>query len=307
MSEATFPAVIERLQFFPGQRLLAGDLSNLESFNRQMRWLHNRSLHQPGVAGGFAITGRKGDRVVSVGPGYAIDASGREIVLTQTITIEVPPLKGSPDGGPVFLDLAVSYPDAEDLETTETRRGFCEGAGAVRRREEPDFVWVNARQKDPLLDDVLTARRIALGRAEVLGCKLNRDISLERRRNAKPAPEPYVAGGSAGPEAWTFEHPPTAFGIEINAKIDTSDAGFRAPPHYHVSVRGNRQLAFENGSTVLIDGFVRIADPSVSGFSVSMLLPSMLLSLSGVKLETVLNEIRRKRPEWWIDWIGVEG
>src|SRR5262249_4384937 len=162
----------------------------------------------------------------------------------------------------------------------ETRGGFCEGAGAVRRREMPAFVWVNARQKDPLLDDVLAARRIALGRAEVLGCKLNKNISLERRRNAKPAPEPYVAGGSAGPETWTFENAPNAFGIEIPAKIDTSDAGFRTPPHYHVSIRGDRQLSLDAGGTVLIDGFVRIVAPDASGFTVSMLLPSMLLSLS---------------------------
>ena len=53
---------IERLQFFDGQRLFASDLQGLEAFNREMRWLHNRSLHQPGIGSGFAVYGKKGDR-----------------------------------------------------------------------------------------------------------------------------------------------------------------------------------------------------------------------------------------------------
>mgnify|MGYP001036441712 CR=1 FL=1 len=43
---------LERIQFFNGQRLFASDLQALEAFNREMRWLHNQSLHQPGVGSG---------------------------------------------------------------------------------------------------------------------------------------------------------------------------------------------------------------------------------------------------------------
>ena len=42
-----------------------------------MRWLHNRSLHQPGVGNGYKVTGTQGDRQVTIGPGYALDAYGR--------------------------------------------------------------------------------------------------------------------------------------------------------------------------------------------------------------------------------------
>lgn len=75
--------VVERLQFFNGQRLFASDLQGIEAFNREMRWLHNQSLHQPGIGNGFTVSGQKGDRQVSIGAGYAIDARRREIVLTQ--------------------------------------------------------------------------------------------------------------------------------------------------------------------------------------------------------------------------------
>ena len=73
---------LERTQFFNGERLFASDLQSLESFNREMRWLHNQSLHQAGVGSGFQVVGNTGDRQVTISPGYALDSCGREIVLT---------------------------------------------------------------------------------------------------------------------------------------------------------------------------------------------------------------------------------
>src|SRR5918995_6030029 len=99
---------IERLQFFNGQRLFANDLQGLEAFNREMRWLHNKSLHQPGIGNGFAVSGKKGDREVTIGPGYAIDREGREIVLIRDQIEAVPPTPGETDRTPPFSELRVS-------------------------------------------------------------------------------------------------------------------------------------------------------------------------------------------------------
>src|ERR1700682_1067119 len=99
--------LLERLQFFNGQRLAATDLQSIDDLNRQMRWLHNQSLHQPGVGNGYAITGKKGDREVTIQPGYAIDSTGREIVLTQPYTQPVPPQAGDGQGGPAVFDLTL--------------------------------------------------------------------------------------------------------------------------------------------------------------------------------------------------------
>src|SRR5579884_4221766 len=84
---------LERLQFFNGQRLFAGDLQALEAFNREMRWLHNQSLHQAGVGSGYAVSGAKGDREVIITPGYAIDACGHEIVLTWSLSRRWPTME----------------------------------------------------------------------------------------------------------------------------------------------------------------------------------------------------------------------
>src|SRR5262249_22840904 len=112
---------LERVEFFNGERLFAADLQTLEEFQREMRWLHNRSLHQPGVASGFTVAGEKGDRQVSVKPGYALDSSGREIVLTETDHAEaVPPVADDGLGNPVTFYLTVSYPAILQAQTAQT-------------------------------------------------------------------------------------------------------------------------------------------------------------------------------------------
>src|SRR5438067_6958100 len=102
---------LERRNFFNYERLFAADLNDQEAFHREMRWLHNRSLHQPGVGNGYAITGAKDDREVVVGPGYALDAYGHEIVLVRTITVSVPPVASDEQGRPVHYYLTVRYPE----------------------------------------------------------------------------------------------------------------------------------------------------------------------------------------------------
>ena len=114
----------ERLRFFDGQRLLASDLHALEEFNREMRRIHLQTLHEPGIASGFAVLAEEGDREVRIGPGYAIDDLGREIVLVEERREQVPPVMGAADEAVVF-DLTVAYRADDFLEEAEERRGVC--------------------------------------------------------------------------------------------------------------------------------------------------------------------------------------
>jgi hypothetical protein len=202
---------IERMQFFDGQRLFADDLQALEAFHREMRWQHNRSLHQPGIGNGYAVRGEKGDRVITVCPGYAIDAEGREIMLNQDEEIQVPPVSGEPDGRPAYYDLVISYPSDEDLEETETRAGVCLPRDAVRLREKPVFCWVHLRltesgyllaEDTKLRREIESGMRLTVARAEVQNCQLKRSLSVAQRRNARPAKSPHIAGGEHAPHSW---------------------------------------------------------------------------------------------------------
>ena len=272
---------IERQQFFNGQRLFADDLQTLEAFNREMRWLHNKSLHQPGIGNGFAVSGKKGDREVTIGPGYAIDREGHEIVLIRDQVEAVPPVAGEPDGTPVLYDLTVSYLD-EELEEAETREGICNQRGAVRLREEPVFCWVrlDANGQPTQLKDkqaILAGMRLVLARAEVLNCELFQDLSVAERLNARPATLPYVCCGTSElnwqPLLFAPLDPRETFGsqdgadlikafsfglgffpfvlpIGLVAKVDTSVCGFLNTPCYSARISGPRFRRFQRNITL---------------------------------------------------------
>jgi hypothetical protein len=306
---------VERLRFFDGQRLFASDLDAIDRFHREMRWLHNQSLHQPGVGRGFAITGRKGDKTVRVQEGYAIDLLGREIVLTLPRTIPVPPRAGD-DGRPVTYDLTVAYPTDEDLEITETRQGICAQAGAVRRREEPVFCWVEIGADGQPKDDTLKARMataelIRLARARILECKLYANVSIAERRNAKPPQQPYIACGTTDPD-WrlkdnkmdldaakvSFVHALSSF---LSADISTVAAGFRTEPCFLVELRG-RRVHTRGTSTFVVDGLVSVTAKSASRFSIDVdVLVQRLSGQDGLIVDASIF------ADWEVTWIGVEG
>lgn len=308
---------IERQQFFNGQRLFKDDLQTLEAFNREMRWLHNKSLHQPGIGNGFAVTGKKGDREVTIGPGYAIDREGHEIVLIRDQIEAVPPVASEPDGTPVLFDLTVSYLD-EELEEAELREGICNSRGAVRLREEPVFCWVRldangqpreAREKQ----QILSGMRLVLARAQVLNCELYQDLSVAERLNARPATLPYVCCGTYQSD-WQAKlfapiDPEVMFGsqdlanliqsfaeglgffpwvlpIGLVATVDTSLCGFINTPCYSARIAGPRIRRFtreldegvEADIDIFLDGFVQIIDPQPRSFKVNILLIGQLIA-----------------------------
>jgi hypothetical protein len=264
---------LERRRFFNGERLQDTDLNDQEEFHRQMRWLHNYSLHQPGVGNGYAVTGQKYDREVKVGPGYAIDAQGREIVLTHETTLAVPPVAGDAQGRPVFYYLTAAYPDAAALGETEQRQGLCGNRGAVRLAERPDLCWVQLRVDpdkptaytavDSTLQDKITGNLlIPLAFVQVFQCRLNATLqedALAPQRSARPQRLPYLAGGIEPSPKWVSTFVPDltlptqapALGqfpvtvpapFRLSATVDTGAAMFGAIPRYTVRVSGERLI-----------------------------------------------------------------
>jgi len=257
---------IERLQFFNGQRLFAEDLQGLDEFNREMRWLHNISLHQIGIGNGFAVTGKRGDREVRIGPGYAIDGLGREIVSITDHVEPVQPVAGEDDGTPSLFDLTISY--AEELEEAEQRQGICKQQGTIRLNEEPDFCWIeldaDGQPKDhDIAKEILAGMRIVIARAEVLNCQLEKDISIAQRLNARVATQPYICCGTSTPNwdplilappdagaigsnrflteiATVLAFVPIIFPVGLSAVIDTRECGFKTTPCYSARIAGPR-------------------------------------------------------------------
>jgi hypothetical protein len=314
---------LERIQFFNGERLFASDLQSLEAFNREMRWLHNQSLHQAGVGSGFQVIGNTGDRQVTISPGYAIDSCGREIILTESQVLPIPPVADNGSGAPVFYDLTVSYPDDSQLVPAETRTGICAPAGVISLREAPVFCWVqlsddptNHQPVDPRLKDRINkALFLVLAQVQIFNCQLKQPVSTVPRRNARPPKQPQVACGTVTP-TWTpgsvppSSTPPNsapvilpASGnplvfplvfppITFSASIDVGPGLFQATPIYTAALSGNllmndagpEHLA-GNVDYWILAGLVSIAQPSPTGFNV-ILFPA-IASIANVSSPTI--------------------
>ncbi len=320
---------LERIQFFNGQRLFASDLQALEAFNREMRWLHNQSLHQPGVGSGYAVTGNRGDRQVTITPGYALNSLGQESILTETHTEPIPPVADNGAGASVFYNLTVSYPDDSALKTSETRDGICLPAGAVRLREEPVFCWVRLTDDGvqpvdaQLKDRIQKGLFIVLARIEVFNCQLKSPVSVTQRRNARPAKQPYIACGQYTPAAseWKMENlggsgsvtvdlseqilqfPP----VRIFTKIDTTSGGFQATPEYTVRLIGQRPHESSHHNSYLMDGLIDVASkpelPTPTSFYVEIFPFFWTVRSSGSEQLPIKPTLFQG---WQIGWMGVE-
>ena len=322
---------VERFQFFNGQRLFASDLQGLDEFNREMRWLHNQSLHQPGVGSGFAVNGKKGDREVMIRPGYAVDTKGREIILTETETLQVPPVAGD-KGNPIYFDLAVSYPDDETLEEAETREGICGDRGVIRLQEAPVFCWIElagdqlAPKKQKLKSDLQNGLRLRLARIAVLDCQLYADASIAERLNARPALTPYIVSGTESLSGFVIEplvglSAAAEFPIlVIRGTVDTSAADFLTIPEYHAHLTGPRQLSLQTDGGVTVN--ILIVDQSQITVQERTRFESLAFALvagddletqdiptrdPAVKIKRIDEVYIQIKSQWNLVWMGIEG
>jgi hypothetical protein len=312
---------VERPRFFDGQQLYASDLDAITAFHQAMREEHNRNLHQPGVGNGFAVAGRRGDRQVTVQPGYALSGKGQEIVLVEDHIEPVPPVAAERNGDPVVFDLTVSYPADEDLEEAETREGVCLPRGVVRLRERPVFCWVRlvrdvagklapVSEQDAL--DIQQARKIVLARAQVLECELFADLSVALRRTARPAQPPHIACGCTPVEwePWLVEGARDVIGIRTPL-VDTTSGSFRITPCYQARVAGERPLEAEGtgpegSQTILIlDLPAYVQNPKATGFECLVPLLGYLTNIPPEMADPVVAAAQEGWP--CVAWMGVEG
>ena len=305
MSSVRIPE-LERPAFFDGMRLDATDFAALIEYQRELRWLHNRALHGWGVATGLTVTASKGEAVVGVSAGYALDIEGHDLILAGATTLQVPPV-----GGPAEYYLTISYLDDADLSDVTTRAGECIGEGAVRRGEAPLLRW-----QSPLDRTTADARYrygydVILAVVTVTDCTLSAVPSTALRRELETCSKPYVAAGatSTSNTEWKlFPNAAAARGVE--AYVDTSAAGFQSTPSYSAQLLGTRQTSDKAGAESVLDGILTITSPKADGFTARITMPRDLSvgdrklndsALFTAELTSLLAQLR-----WHVSWMGVE-
>jgi hypothetical protein len=306
---------LERIQFFNGQRLLASDLQSLESFDRDVRWLHNYSLHGAGIGSGFAVTGKKGDRQVTISPGYALDALGREIILTMPDTEQVPPVADNGAGKPVLYDLLVSYPPDANLIPSETREGDCAPLGTVRVHEQPVFCWARltddgTQPADARLKDLVQQQMmIVLAQVAIQNCQLKDDVSVAVRRNVRPPKQPRIACGtmSVTPKdlqstkfstGGTEEAASSTSVASGRVTVNTSSGGFSSTPSYFARIRGTDDRVI---SQLLFGTVLHVTAETPSSFEMHFLRSAQFVPQS---LQRRSSRVNVKLFD--IVWMGVE-
>ena len=296
------PAV-ERPLFFEGQRLMPADLVALQAFDRELRWLHNRSLHGWGVVQGFTASGARGDRTVTVTGGYALDCLGRELVLAGSRVLDVPAV-----AEPTIYYLTVSYREDGD-QPAETRSGVCGTSGAVRLGDEPTVRFQDAGAtgdgaRRPGLDVVLAT-------ASVRGCRLAEPLALGEREELR-GDQAYVGAGRTQPggTAWRL-WPDANAPLGLATTVETSVAGFRSTPRYQANVVGDR---LDEGKLV-IDGYAHVENATAGSFDLCVVLPdgytvgadgALPLNPGAVLDPGYLDHVRFELG-WHVVWMGVEG
>jgi hypothetical protein len=125
---------MQRLKYWQGQKLLSRDFRDQTSYEAQLRWWHNRALHNAyGVSYGFAVT--LIDTRVKVDCGVAYDCYGRELILQTPRELALP----EPADDFASVTLVVSF-DAGDGSIS--RKEMLMGAtGCSGRSIGPTIQW----------------------------------------------------------------------------------------------------------------------------------------------------------------------
>jgi hypothetical protein len=291
---------LERITFFDGQRLTAEDLTALQTANRDLRWLHNRSLHGWGIGAGFSVTGNTGDTSVQIGPGYAIDCQGREIILTTPVTKSVPAVASASDGvSPVSYYLVASYLDDSDQSVLQKRAGVCLPSGTVRLTESPELDWIAQPQLD-------TTTMVVLAQISVLNCQLNSPVNLAVRRYARTSSQPYIAAGETETavtpwQVWIPTGQTSAVGLYCT--VDTSSANFHTTPSYVAHVMGQRIGPDPTTNLpILLTPAVSLVNASPTGFTVQAALRSYTKNTTAQ-----WTDLEKFANNWWqVVWMGIE-
>jgi hypothetical protein len=314
---------IERLRYWQGQMLRSRDFRDSARMENQMRYWHNRALHNAyGVSFGLEVDEvRKTTSdpliAVSVSCGVAYDCFGRELILSTTRQVTIPP---APKDKP-----APRIPEQKNMlvlvmRYRQTTAGCCsstEPAGVCWPAEnepaiESEFVWAR-------VDYSRSTEGVPLARViyDNAGAVTLDDQFIAPR--AKPLARPFLASGETIPgntlwEVWNAGVPagpsrtrPSEKAVGMQTRIDTSTAGFTETPLYFAWLEG----AWNESDTIFQPLLMpSIANASPDGFTFRLLMPEIVMA--GVELRifndrfAVFFPLLVQRKKLYVCWLGCQ-
>ena len=125
---------LQRLRYWQGQKLLSRDFRDQVSYESELRWWHNRALHNAyGVSYGFQVT--LDDTHVEINCGVGYDCYGRELILQVPKRMAVP----EPDEDFERVTLVASIAAAD--QHISSREVLIGTVDCSSNRLTPTFQW----------------------------------------------------------------------------------------------------------------------------------------------------------------------
>jgi len=231
---------LNRIAFWQGQVLRASDFRTEIGTAEQLRWWHNRSLHNTyGVRFGLdvsSVADAQGQAVL-VSCGIAYDCFGRELLVSQTQRVPLPVVK---EKDTAVRTLVVVWRDGHgERPCCEGRPEPCWPATSSHENGRIEFSWT--MESDLHASDGVPIARLAPGGKTRLDPRFVAPAS-------RPIARPLLASGETIPgntpwEVW-FEDFQDARGnlqrraLGMQTRIDTSAAGFTRLPRYFAQLQG---------------------------------------------------------------------
>jgi hypothetical protein len=222
----------DRITYRDGQLLTALDLGDEHRREMRLRRLHSRYLHETwGIALGFEIR-QEGAGAVVVGPGYAVDSMGRDLLLAEGLHLPVPNVPEQE----TFV-LTMSYQENTALCRCSTHVHLCPGNGLDPCAERPRFAWL--RQ-----DEVRFGPHVPLVQVAVLQGVIQGGLDFRVRRNARALVRPHTGWGATEPgrTEWRNWQVRVRMPLGSEAVVNTAEAGFTSTPHYFALLHGSIAL-----------------------------------------------------------------
>ncbi|HYO92363.1 MAG TPA: DUF2793 domain-containing protein, partial [Pyrinomonadaceae bacterium] len=149
-------AAFDRNRYFAGKLMTARDFNQEQSYLNGKRWLINRLLFGSGIACGLEVTGSSLPREVTLKPGVAIDACGREIVVPLEAKLDLNTMEIMPPVSPATtkdVRLCIVYRECPQDPIPSMKSSACdEICDFNRTREGYTFKILPPRPAPPAAD-----------------------------------------------------------------------------------------------------------------------------------------------------------
>lgn len=148
-------AAFDRNRYFYGKLMTARDFEQEQSYFNGKRWLINRLLFGSGIACGLEVTGGGSPLLLTIKPGAAIDACGREIIVPLEAKLALDKMGIAPpeSGTTKTVRLCLAYEECPQEPIPSMKNSECEEICDFNRvREGYRFKILPPRPEPPVAD-----------------------------------------------------------------------------------------------------------------------------------------------------------